>query len=34
MNLSILQEVAVKKFMNQDITSDALEQFKCEVSCN
>lgn len=24
-------EVAVKKFMNQDITADALEQFKCEV---
>ncbi|CAN4076781.1 unnamed protein product [Withania somnifera] len=24
-------EVAVKKFMNQDITSDALAQFKCEV---
>ncbi|CAH9125445.1 unnamed protein product [Cuscuta epithymum] len=24
-------EVAVKKFMNQDITGDALEQFKCEV---
>lgn len=24
-------EVAVKKFMNQDITSDALEQFKCEI---
>ncbi|KAJ8558320.1 hypothetical protein K7X08_005086 [Anisodus acutangulus] len=24
-------EVAVKKFMNQDITSDALAQFKCEI---
>ncbi|KAL3361123.1 hypothetical protein AABB24_014165 [Solanum stoloniferum] len=24
-------EVAVKKFMNQDITNDALEQFKCEI---
>lgn len=25
------QEVAVKKFMNQDISGDALVQFKCEV---
>lgn len=26
------QEVAAKKFMNQDISGDALVQFKCEVS--
>ncbi|KAL0297219.1 UNVERIFIED_CONTAM: putative serine/threonine-protein kinase SIS8 [Sesamum radiatum] len=26
-------EVAVKKFMNQDISGDALAQFKCEADC-
>lgn len=26
------QEVAVKKFLNQDFSGDALMQFKCEVS--
>lgn len=28
------QEVAVKKFMKQDISGDALSQFKCEVNAN
>lgn len=27
-----LQEVAVKKFLVQDLTGDVLVQFKCEVS--
>jgi hypothetical protein len=26
------QEVAVKKFLDQDLSGDSLEQFKCEVS--
>lgn len=28
------QEVAVKKFLDQDLSGDALEQFRCEVSIN
>ena len=38
-NISIVataesQEVAVKKFLDQDLSGDALEQFRCEVSIN
>jgi hypothetical protein len=29
--LSFLQEVAVKKFLNQDISGESLEEFKSEV---
>jgi hypothetical protein len=30
--MAALQEVAVKKFLDQDVSGDALDQFKSEVS--